>query len=305
MADSPEVPAQPSSGQHGGGRLVVVATPIGNLGDLSPRAADALRDADLVAAEDTRRTRTLLDHVGASTKMTSYHEHNERAQTAPLLDRVEAGETVVVVSDAGTPGLADPGFRLVAEAIERGLPVDAVPGPNAAIHALVLSGLPLDRFGFEGFLPRKAGARSTRLAELSTEQRTLIFYVAPHRAAEDLEAMAEAFGDRSAALARELTKLHEEVIRAPLSVLAQRARNHGVRGEVTVVVAGAPAVGPPNTDDAVERVAQLVAGGMSQKDAIATVSGAAGLPRRSVYQAVLDAAKPPAGGDDDLGPGAP
>ena len=293
MPASPDVPEQPATDARAGGRLVVVATPIGNLGDLSPRAADALRDADLVAAEDTRRTRTLLDHIGASTKMTSYHEHNERTRTSSLLDRVEAGETVVVVSDAGTPGMADPGFRLVAEAVERGLPVDAVPGPNAAIHALVLSGLPLDRFVFEGFLPRKAGARSTRLAELAAEPRTLIFYVAPHRAAEDLEAMAEAFGDRSAALARELTKLHEEVIRAPLSQLADQAREHGVRGEVTVVVAGAPTSQPPDTNEAVDRVAGLVAGGMSRKDAIATVAGATGLPRRSVYQAVLDAAKSP------------
>src|SRR5687767_5323935 len=131
MADSPDLPEPPAAGTPGGGRLIVVATPIGNLGDLSPRAADALRNADLVAAEDTRRTRTLLDHVGATTKMTSYHEHNERTRTSSLLDRVAAGETVVVVSDAGTPGMADPGFRLVAEAVERALPVDAIPGPNA------------------------------------------------------------------------------------------------------------------------------------------------------------------------------
>lgn len=272
-----------------GGRLVVVATPIGNLGDLSPRAADALRTADLVAAEDTRRTRILLDHVGATTPMTSYHEHNERTRTTSLLDRVEAGETVVLVSDAGTPGMADPGFRLVHEAVERGLTVDAVPGPNAAIHALVLSGLPLDRFTFEGFLPRKAGARSRRLAELAGDPRTLIFYVAPHRAVEDLAAMAEAFGDRPAALARELTKLHEEVLRGPLTQLAAHAADQGVRGEVTVVVSGAPEAAAPGVDDVLDEVDALVAAGSSRKDAVATVAGARGLSRRAVYQAVIDA----------------
>ena len=273
----------------------MVATPIGNLGDLSPRAAEALRTADLVAAEDTRRTRTLLEHIGATTKTTSYHEHNERTRTASLLDRVAAGEKVAVVSDAGTPGMADPGFRLVAEAVERGLAVEAVPGPNAAIHALVLSGLPLDRFVFDGFLPRKGGARAARLAELAAEPRTMIFYVAPHRAADDLEAMAEAFGDRPAALARELTKLHEEVLRAPLAKLAHHAREHGVRGEVTVVVTGAPADVAPDISGAVEQVQSLVADGMSQKDAVAAVAGATGQPRRSVYQAVLDAAKAASG----------
>jgi 16S rRNA (cytidine1402-2'-O)-methyltransferase len=292
MDQSPSLPQPSDPPASGAGRLVVVATPIGNLGDLSARAAQALHDADLVAAEDTRRTRTLLDHVGASSRMTSYHEHNERARTSRLLDRVAAGDTVVVVSDAGTPGMADPGFRLVAEAVERGLTVEAIPGPNAAIHALVLSGLPLDRFTFEGFLPRKAGARATRLAELAAEPRTMIFYVAPHRAADDLEAMADAFGDRPAALARELTKLHEEVIRGPLSVLAAGVAEHGVRGEVTVVVAGAPPAAPPSGDEVVARVESLVQGGMSRKDAVTTVAGAVGMRRRAVYQAVVDAGLP-------------
>ena len=273
---------------------MVVATPIGNLGDLSPRAAEALRSADVVAAEDTRRTRVLLDHIGADTPMTSYHEHNESARTGPLLDRVAAGETVALVSDAGMPGLADPGFRLVEEAVRRGLTIDAIPGPNAALQALVLSGLPLDRFVFEGFLPRKGGPRSRRLAELATETRTMIFYVAPHRAADDLQAMADAFGPRPAALARELTKLHEEVIRAPLDELAARAERDGVRGEVTVVVGGAPAAAGPDMGLLVQRVADLVAAGASRKDAVADVAQASGAPRRLLYQAVLaDAAKPP------------
>lgn len=270
------------------GRLVIVATPIGNLGDLSPRAARALAEADLVAAEDTRRTRVLLDSLGVSVPMTSVHDHNEDRRAGPLLDRVAAGQRVVVVTDAGTPGLADPGFVLVREARARGLAVEAVPGPAAALQALVLSGLPMDRFAFEGFLPRKAGPRSRRLTELATDPRTLVFYVAPHRAAEDLAAMARAFGDRPAGLARELTKLHEEVWTGGLVKLAERAAE-GVRGEVTVVVSGAPAPTAPEAADLAVRVTELVAAGMDKKEATAAVAKAAGVPRRAVYQALLDA----------------
>jgi 16S rRNA (cytidine1402-2'-O)-methyltransferase len=273
---------------QGPGRLVLVATPIGNLGDLSPRAAQALAEADLIAAEDTRRTRVLLDHLGVRVPLTSMHEHNEDRRAGPLLDRVAAGEVVAVVTDAGTPGLADPGFVLVRAARARGLAVEAVPGPTAAIHALVLSGLPLDRFVFEGFLPRRAGPRARRLAELATEPRTLVFYVAPHRAAEDLRAMSEAFGPRDAALGRELTKLHEEVWQGDLAQLAGRAAE-GVRGEVTVVVAGAPRDGGvPEAAELARRVAELVASGSDRREAQAAVARTAGVPRRVVYQAVLD-----------------
>jgi 16S rRNA (cytidine1402-2'-O)-methyltransferase len=272
------------------GRLVLVATPIGNLEDLSPRAARALASADLVAAEDTRRTRVLLDHLGIRAVMTSVHEHNEERRVEPLLDRVEAGQVVAVVTDAGTPGLSDPGFLLVRAAYARGLRVEAIPGPAAAIQALVVSGLPMDRFVFEGFLPRRAGPRARRLAELAAEERTLVFYVAPHRAAEDLRAMASAFGDREAALARELTKLHEEVWHGDLPALAERAAG-GVRGEVTVVVAGAPssADAAPDSAELARRVAALVAAGSGRREATAEVAKAAGVPRRVVYQAVLDA----------------
>ncbi len=271
--------------------LVVCPTPIGNLEDITLRALSALRDADVVACEDTRRTRVLLDHVGSRAPMTSYHDHNERSRTGSLLDRVAQGATVVLVCDAGTPGLADPGFRLVREATERGLRVDAVPGPTAALSALVLSGLPMDRFAFEGFLPRRGSARRARLDELRHDPRTLVFYVSPHRARDDLAAMAEAFGDRPAALARELTKLHEEVWRSGLAELAVRAADTGVRGEVTVVVAGASpdAEVAPEAGDLVDRVRELVATGMSRKDAIAAVAAAAKIPKREVYQAVVDA----------------
>lgn len=270
------------------GRLVLVATPIGNLADLSPRAVRALADADVVAAEDTRHTRVLLDHAGVRVPLVSYHDHNEDSRTGPLLDRVAAGETVAVVTDAGTPGLADPGFRLVREAVERGLAVEAVPGPAAALQALVLSGLPMDRFAFEGFLPRRAGPRERRLGELAEDPRTLVFYVAPHRAVADLAAMAAAFGPRPAALARELTKLHEEVWRGLLPALAERASAGGVRGEVTVVVAGAPAAPPPGPADLAERVRSLIAAGADKKEATARVAQATGTPRREVYQALLD-----------------
>jgi 16S rRNA (cytidine1402-2'-O)-methyltransferase len=269
------------------GRLVIVATPIGNLGDLSPRAAQALRDADVVAAEDTRRTRVLLDHIGIRKAMVSYHDHNERTRAQGLLDRVVAGETVVLVSDAGTPGLADPGFVLVREAIDRGLAVEAVPGPNAVLAALVLSGLPMDRFTFEGFLPRKAGARASRLADLADEQRTMVFYVAPHRAAEELAALAEALGERHAALARELTKLHEQVLRGTLAELAESAGT--LRGEMTLVVAGKPAdAAAPDAAALAARVRELIATGVDRKAALSAVAKAAGVPRREVYQAVLD-----------------
>ncbi len=274
----------------GEGRLVVVATPIGNLGDLSPRAAEALRGADLVAAEDTRRTGTLLAHVGSEAPMRSYHGHNEAARVGELLDRVAAGEVVVLVSDAGTPGISDPGYPLVREAVARGLPVEAVPGPVAAIHALVLSGLPTDRFAFEGFLPRKAGPRRQRLAELAEDPRTLVFYVAPHRAGEDLAAMAGVLGaQRPAALARELTKRFEEVQRDTLGALAE-AFAEGARGEVTVVVAGAPerAAGEVGAEELLARVRALLATGLDKKAAIAEVAKATGVPKKEVYQAVLE-----------------
>lgn len=281
--------ARPDDSPRAGGRLVVVATPIGNLDDLSPRAAAALAGADVIAAEDTRRSRILLDRIGARVPMTSYHDHNEDARGPGLLDRVAAGDTVVLVSDAGTPGLADPGFRLVREAVARGLRVEAVPGPAAAIQALVLSGLPMDRFAFEGFLPRKSAARSRRLGELAADPRTLVFYVAPHRAADELRAMAAAFGDdRPAAVARELTKLHEEVWHGGLAALADRAEK-GVRGEVTVVVAGAPPLAPAplRPQDLAARVNALVDEGMTKKDAIAQVTQAVGVPKRVVYDAVV------------------
>jgi 16S rRNA (cytidine1402-2'-O)-methyltransferase len=279
-----------AAGEPGAGVLTVVATPIGNLGDVSPRAAEVLRDVDLVLAEDTRRTATLLRHVGADTPMRSYHQHNEAERVDEVLGSLAAGARIALVSDAGTPGVSDPGTRLVAAAAAAGVTVTAVPGPSAALHALVVSGLPTERFAFEGFLPRKGRARRERLAELAADPRTLVLFVAPHRAAEDLGDLAEAFGaDRPAALCRELTKLHEEVRRGGLGALAAGAAE--ARGELTLVVAGAP-VGeeePPDPADLVDAVRGLVAAeGIRTKDAVARVATTAGVSKRDLYQAVLD-----------------
>ncbi|MDP8960386.1 MAG: 16S rRNA (cytidine(1402)-2'-O)-methyltransferase [Actinomycetota bacterium] len=276
------------------GRLVVVSTPIGNLGDLSPRAAETLRRADLVAAEDTRRTGRLLAHVRSDAPQVSFHEHNEDQRLPDLLARVTAGQTVALVTDAGTPGISDPGYRLVRACVRSGLRVDAVPGPSAVLHALVVSGLPTDRFAFEGFLPRRQTARSRRLAELATEPRTIVFYASPHRAVADLEDLAAGLGpDRPAALCRELTKLHEEVIRAPLGELAERVRAGELRGEVTLVVSGLPAASRPKPEpgELAEEVRRRVVTGTSKKSAIAEVAAEAGVPKREVYQAVVDAGR--------------
>lgn len=274
------------------GMLLVVATPIGNLGDLSPRAADALRDADLVVAEDTRRTGRLLAHVGADTSQWSLHEHNEADRAAAVVDRLQAGETVVLVSDAGTPTVSDPGYRLVGACIAAGIEVVAIPGPSAVLHALVTAGLATDRFAFDGFLPRSGAARRDRLAEVSAERRTVVLFLSPHRAAADLADLASACGvERAAAIGRELTKLHEQTLRGTLGELAARASEEGLRGELTLVLAGAPepTVDPADLDPAAlaARVAALEADGTDRKQAIAEVARHLGIPKRDVFDAVV------------------
>jgi 16S rRNA (cytidine1402-2'-O)-methyltransferase len=272
------------------GVLVLAGTPIGQAGDAPPRLAAELAGADVVAAEDTRRLKRLcadLD-ISLSGRVVSYFEGNEQARTPALLDALLAGERVVLVTDAGMPSVSDPGYRLVAAAVEADVRVTAVPGPSAVLTALAVSGLPVDRFCFEGFLPRKAGERARRLAALATEERTMVFFEAPHRTEAALAAMAEALGDdRSAAVCRELTKTHEEVRRGPLGELVTWAAD-GVRGEVTIVVegsSGAPAVA---TDAGSLRaaVAELEASGSTKKEAIAEVAKRAGLPKREVYDVV-------------------
>ncbi|HET6625674.1 MAG TPA: 16S rRNA (cytidine(1402)-2'-O)-methyltransferase [Nocardioidaceae bacterium] len=272
------------------GVLVLAATPIGRVADAAPRLAEELATADVVAAEDTRRLRRLTSELGVEItgRVVSYFEGNESARTPALVEALEAGERVLVVTDAGMPSVSDPGYRLVAAAVKRGITVTAVPGPSAVLTALAVSGLPVDRFCFEGFLPRKAGERTRRLTGLEREQRTMVFFEAPHRTAAALQAMASAFGDdRRAAVCRELTKTHEEVRRAGLASLAQWAAE-GVRGEVTIVVEGASATSVVPTDPA--SLAALVAdeeeAGATRKDAILDVARRAGLPKRVVYDAV-------------------
>jgi 16S rRNA (cytidine1402-2'-O)-methyltransferase len=274
----------------GGGVLVLAATPIGRVADAPPRLAHELGTADVVAAEDTRRLKRLTSELGVEVRgrVVSYFEGNESARTPALLDALLAGERVLLVTDAGMPSVSDPGYRLVAAAVEHDVPVTAVPGPSAVLTALAVSGLPVDRFCFEGFLPRKAGERARRLEGLAAEERTMVFFEAPHRTEAALAAMASALGDdRPAAVCRELTKTHEEVRRGPLAELAAWAAD-GVRGEVTIVVAGAVpgADVASDPDSLLAAVADLESGGSTRKEAIAETARRAGVPKREVYDLV-------------------
>lgn len=269
---------------------MLAATPIGRVEDAPPRLAGELAGADVIAAEDTRRLKRLCTELGVtpSGRVVSYFEGNEQARTPVLVDALLAGERVVLVTDAGMPSVSDPGYRLVAAAVEHDVVVTSVPGPSAVLTALAVSGLPVDRFCFEGFLPRKAGERARRLGALAREERTMVFFEAPHRTQAALEAMREALGaDRPAAVCRELTKTHEEVRRGPLAELAQWAAD-GVRGEVTIVVSGAVSSAElPADPDAWRAAVQDREGdGLTRKDAILEVARLAGVPKREVYDAV-------------------
>ncbi|MFL4904738.1 16S rRNA (cytidine(1402)-2'-O)-methyltransferase [Streptomyces sp. MMS24-I2-30] len=275
------------------GTLVLAGTPIGDVADAPPRLATELADADVVAAEDTRRLRRLTQALGVTPKgrVVSYFEGNESARTPELVAELLGGARVLLVTDAGMPSVSDPGYRLVAAAVERDIRVTAVPGPSAVLTALALSGLPVDRFCFEGFLPRKAGERLSRLRESAAERRTLVYFEAPHRLDATLAAMAEVFGgERRAAVCRELTKTYEEVRRGPLAELAAWAAE-GVRGEITVVVEGAPEPGPGDlgADELVRRVRAREEAGERRKEAIAAVAVEAGVPKREVFDAVVAA----------------
>jgi 16S rRNA (cytidine1402-2'-O)-methyltransferase len=275
------------------GTLVLAGTPIGDIADAPPRLAAELTAADVVAAEDTRRLRRLTQALGVTPKgrVVSYFEGNESARTPELVEELLGGARVLLVTDAGMPSVSDPGYRLVAAAVERDVKVTAVPGPSAVLTALALSGLPVDRFCFEGFLPRKAGERLSRLREVAAERRTLVYFEAPHRLDDTLAAMAEVFGaERRAAVCRELTKTYEEVKRGPLGELAAWAAE-GVRGEITVVVEGAPETGPEEigAEELVRRVRVREEAGERRKEAIAAVAAEAGLPKRQVFDAVVAA----------------
>ncbi len=282
--------SQPTGQTTATGLLVLAATPIGRVADAPARLAEELAGADVVAAEDTRRLKRLCTDLDVTIggRVVSYFEGNETARTPQLLDALRAGERVLLVTDAGMPSVSDPGYRLVAAAVAEDITVTAVPGPSAVLTALAVSGLPVDRFCFEGFLPRKAGERARRLADLAAEQRTMVFFEAPHRTEAALNALADAFGDeRPGAVCRELTKTHEEVRRGPLRELAGWAAD-GVRGEVTLVVQGADDRAEVGPDPGLWRdlVAELETGGMTRKEAILDVARRAGVPKREVYDAV-------------------
>ncbi|MEC9467157.1 MAG: 16S rRNA (cytidine(1402)-2'-O)-methyltransferase [Actinomycetota bacterium] len=272
------------------GRLVLVATPIGNLDDLSSRAVEALASADLVACEDTRRTGRLLKHAGIEgADLLRLDAHTEERSAVVVVDRIAAGATVALVSDAGMPGVSDPGERLVGRVVAAGQTVEVVPGPSAPVTAVAASGLPTDRWTMEGFLPRKGGARTARLAELAVEERTMVVFESPHRLAVTLAELAAALGgERRGVVAREMTKLHEEFVRGTLSELAAWA-DQSPKGEIVLVVEGAPP--PDETDDGRVRavVAEALAAGASTRDAADEAARRLAVSRRRAYRLALEA----------------
>jgi len=273
------------------GRLVLVGAPLGNPADASARLRTTLATADVVAAEDTRRLARLARDLDVTVvgRVVSYFEGNEDRRTPDLVEAIRGGATVALVTDGGMPSVSDPGYRLVRATLEAGAPVTSAPGPSAVTTALALSGLPSDRFCFEGFLPRSGSARRSRLRALAAEERTLVFFEAPHRVAATLTDLAGVFGaDRPAAVCRELTKTYEEIIRRPLAALAEWAGSGDPRGEITLVVGGAPPAPAerPADEDLRAAVAEREAAGDSRRDAIAAVAGEYGLRKREVYALV-------------------
>jgi 16S rRNA (cytidine1402-2'-O)-methyltransferase len=273
------------------GRLILCATPIGNLEDMSERAVKTLSSAPVLACENPSRTKKLLSHFGIRTpQLVVYNEGNERRQVPRLIEMMSRGSDVVLVSDAGMPGLSDPGYRLVRACVARGLSVEVVPGPSAAVTALALSGLPPGRFVFEGFLPRKAGDRRRRIDELRDETRTIVLYESPHRVEESLTDLAAILGPRPAVLARELTKLHEEVRRGSLPDLALSVSENPVRGEVALVIQGAVGEHQPKPDAAslADQARRLMQEGVDRKQALAAVAREAGVSKREVFDALVE-----------------
>jgi 16S rRNA (cytidine1402-2'-O)-methyltransferase len=286
MSTDAESPSDPV------GMLLVAATPLGDARDASARLIDAIATADVIAAEDTRRIRSLAAALGVAVggKVISHYDAVEAARLPGLLADVRGGRTVLLVSDAGMPAVSDPGYRLVAAAAAEGLRVTCLPGPSAVTTALVLSGLPVERFCFEGFAPRRGGERTRWLQTLLAEPRAAVFFESPHRLADTLAAAVTVLGpDRRAAVCRELTKKYEEVLRGPLSELAAWAQEGAVRGEITVVLAGAAPTEAPPVESLVDAVAERVADGERLKDAVAAVAGAAGVGKRDLYAAALAA----------------
>ncbi len=284
----------PSHGGDGAvGVLYVVSTPIGNLEDITQRALRVLREADLIAAEDTRHTRKLLSHYSINTPVTAYHQHSEAGRTASLVARLTQGQSIALVTDAGTPGVSDPGGDLVAAAIAVGVSVVPIPGPSAVLTALVASGLPTARFAFEGFLPRTRSTRVRKLAALARESSTLVFYEAGNRTADTLAEMVQAFGaGRLCCVGRELTKRHEEFLRGPLSEVLTRFHTGEQRGEITIVVGGRPEDGTPSPTESQSGTIEdclraALAAGHSERDAVRQVSSERNASRRDVYSVMI------------------
>lgn len=270
-----------------GGVLYLVGTPIGNLDDLSVRARETLSAVDVIAAEDTRRTGRLLRSLGIRVPLVSMFEGNEEVRAKELVARLAEGEDVAVVTDGGMPSVSDPGYRVVRLAVDEGFEVRVVPGPSAAIAALVVSGLPTDRFAFEGFLPRRPGDRGRRLGALRHDQRTLVFFESPRRVHTLLREIVAVFGDRRVAIARELTKLHEEVLRGSAAELLADFGEEGLRGEVAVVVEGARGPEEPDRDALVAEVRRLMEHGMRTRDAARAVAERHGASANALYRAAL------------------
>jgi 16S rRNA (cytidine1402-2'-O)-methyltransferase len=269
------------------GTLYLVGTPIGNLGDLTERARQTLAAVDLVAAEDTRRTGRLLSGLGLEARMVSFFEGNEQERIPDLLSALAGGEDVAVVSDAGMPGLSDPGYRLVAACVAAGIAVDVIPGPSAVVSALVVSGLPTNRFAFEGFIPRSGKARSERLEALAGEPRTIVLFESPHRVASTLRDLLVACGDRSVAVVRELTKLHQEVVRGRLSEVLKLVGSRELKGEIVLVVEGGGPRPSGDEGEAVRLAASLVQGGARKREAARRVSELTGVPSGRIYDGLV------------------
>jgi 16S rRNA (cytidine1402-2'-O)-methyltransferase len=270
------------------GTLYIVATPIGNLEDITLRALRVLKEAAVIAAEDTRHSRHLLDRHAIAAPLTSYHDHNKEEKAPVLVARLLEGQDVALVSDAGTPGISDPGYFLINLAVSQGVPVVPVPGATAAIAALSVSGLPTDRFAFEGFLPQKQVARTKRLQALAKEERTLIFYEAPHKVLRTLEDMLAVLGDRKAVITRELTKVHEETLRGTLAEILERLKSGVIRGEFTIVLHGAEGRHPSQDIDPASYLRDLMLHrGLTRKEAVAVAAEELGLPKKDVYKESL------------------
>jgi 16S rRNA (cytidine1402-2'-O)-methyltransferase len=273
------------------GILYIVATPIGNLEDITLRAVRVLREVDVVAAEDTRHTQILLSHHDIHTPLTSYHEHNEKTKSEELVTRLGRGQNIALVSDAGTPAISDPGFRLVIQAIRAGVRIIPIPGASALTAVLSASGLPTDRFVFEGFLPARKGPRREKLQTLRDETRTLIFYEAPHRLKEALGDIHELLGNREAVLAREVSKIHEEFLRGPMSELVRALGGGDIRGEVTLIISGSSGAPGVNEDRLKAEIGELKGKGLRVKEIAEILGEKFGYPKKEIYRLALHGEK--------------